>query len=181
MSTKRFVSIERTIPGGFFKEGEHKVIIESASDELARQNKEFTDRTPQVKLTFRNDEGVLSHWYNLKGFVKLDKEENPKASAPAGYEYRQATDDAGNGIGEFYLVQVKTGARVEDKGATTLCQEIFAGVASDAGIKAGTEFDLADLKGKEIGIKVRNRADSRGPEVQYTMKADKVKGEILAD
>lgn len=181
MNTKRFVSVERTIPGGFFAEGEHKVIIESASDELSRQTKEFSDRTPQVKLTFRNDQGVLSHWYNLKGFVKLDREENPKASAPKGYEYRQATDDNGNGIGEFYLTEISSGKRVEDKGASAVAMEIFAGVASDAGIKSGESFDLADLKGKEIGIKVRNRADSRGPEVQYTMKADKVKGEILAD
>lgn len=178
---KRFTSVHRQIPGGFFKEGEHLVVIESATDDLARQTKEFSDRTPQVKLTYRNDSGVLSHWYNLKGFVKLNKEENPKMTAPEGYEYRQSSDEAGNGIGEFYLVNSKTNERLEDKGATAIAMGIFAGVAGDAGIKEGEDFDLEDLIGKSVGIKVRNRIDGRGPEIQYTMAAEKVKVESLVD
>ena len=181
MSNKRFTSVIRQIPGGFFTEGEHLTVIESATDDLARQTKEFSDRTPQVKVTFRNDKGVLSHWYNLKGFVKLNKEENPKMVAPKGQEYVQATDEAGNGVGEFYLIDSKSRARIEDKDATEIAKSIFAGIAGDAGIKAGESFDLEDLKGKSIGIKVRNRIDGRGPEVQYTMLASKVKVELLAD
>jgi hypothetical protein len=176
--SKRFVSTARQIPGGFFTPGQHAVVIESIMDEQSRVVKEWKDRTPQVKVTFRNDSGVLSHWYNLKGFKKLNKEENPKAIAPKGFEYRQASDDAGNGIGEFYLVNTKTGIREEDEAATETAMSIFSGMASDAGIAAGTAFDLEDLKGRQIGIMVRNRAENGKVEIHYTMPAEKV---VVAD
>ena len=175
MSSKRFVSVERQIIGAFFTEGEHKTVIESVMDEESRAVKEWSDRTPQVKVTFRNAIGVLSHWYNLKGFKKLNREDNPKGKAPKEFEYRQASDTEGNGIGEFYLVDVKKNQRVEDEASTKIAMDIFAGIASDAGIASGEAFDLEDLKGKEIGIKVRKRPETGKTEVHYTMPAEKIK------
>lgn len=166
-----FTAKKRHVPGSFFKAGDHLVVIAACSMDQSRQVPEWADRTPEVKIEYRNANGVIFHNYALKGFKKLDKDENPKGIAPAGFEYRQASDKEGNPVGPHYLVDVKSNTRVEDEASTAMAQDIFGGVAADAGIADGEDFTLNDLVGASIGICVRERAENGKPEVRYTMEA----------
>jgi hypothetical protein len=108
--------------------GEHKVTIKSVAETLAKANDSYKDRTPQIEVAYETEKGFLRQWLNLKGYKK---------------------DANGN-----YIVDAKTGNRIEDEENTNDAIAIFARLGLHAGIPEGSEFEPKDLVGMELTIMV---------------------------
>lgn len=131
------------------EDGQHLAIIAGAV-ETESSSPEFKEGTPQIEVDFQLKDGrKIKAWYNLRGYKK---------------------DEDGNYITD------KLGNRIVDEENTDKAQEIFAGVAADAGLSDGEEFSLEDLAGLEVGINVET--NERGNKrVTYTLPAGSVEVE----
>lgn len=127
--------------------GKHLVTIASIAECLSKKSDDYKDQTPQLEVKFETENGFITGWYNLKGFKK-----NEDGS---------------------YAINPKTKNRIEDVENTTTAVGIFERLALHAGIPSGTEFDIAELVGMEIGIKTESN-DQGKMRVQYTMSSDRV-------
>lgn len=174
----KFVSVKKILKGGLFTPGTHATEISEATEITSHENKSWKGVTKQVKVVFRNADGVIAHSYSLQGFKKADLETNPDLKAEKGFAYRQALDKDGNGIGDHYLVNLKTNERVLDEENTATAQRIFGEMACDAGIPEGEDFELSDLVGRQVGVEVHERGT--GVEVAYTMPYERAEKAALA-
>lgn len=128
------------------EDGQHVAMIIGAV-ETESSSPEFKEGTPQIEVDFELKDGrKIKAWYNLRGYKK---------------------DEGGDYITD------KNGSRIVDEENTAKAQEIFSGLAADAGVEEGAEFTLEDLVGLEIGINVET--NERGNKrVTYTLASDKV-------
>lgn len=146
--------------------GKHETTIVAVEDAEASENDEYSDRTPQLKVTFQSNEtkGKFSHWFNLcayKRFADLtDAEKASKKFASVG--------DAG------YAVLVKTKKRVQDPEATEKALNILNGLLFNCGFPAGEAVEAEDLIGKEVGIEI-SMNDRQNARVKSTFMLASVK------
>lgn len=116
--------------------GEYPAKIVSVQ-ETESTGKEYADKTPQIEVRYELDtpdgKRLMPHWYNLRGYKK---------------------DEDGS------FIIGKDGKRKEDKENTQAAEDIFCGLAHDAGIEEGEDFEPKDLLNKEVGVVIR--ANERG-------------------
>ena len=131
----------------------------------------WKDITPQVKVTVKNDNGFISHWFNLRGYKNVN--DCPNGIAPKGHEF--VSSEYGN---EQYLIDSKTKERIvsEDKTETAIAGLMDFTVQT--GIPEGTEFEslkelFAAVADKQLAVMVREGENSN--EVHYFTKASRVK------
>lgn len=169
----RFIAtLNENAGSALLQPGRHLCAIKTAADTLSKPNDMWKDRTPQVEVVFEDTNGkIITGWYNLKGYQKQDDFADGKA--PKGFEFRSS-----EGNDEQYLVDLKTGNRVESLERTEQALKIFTNMANDAGIGAGEGFELSDLTGLPIGVQVR--AKNQSVEIHYTMPAKRVEAEEFA-
>lgn len=161
---EKFISKRRQITGGLLQKGLHLVTITEVSKKNARSIKDaYEDETPQIEVKFKNDKGVINHWFNLKGYMSLADLEEAGQEVPEGYDIRSS----GNGKSENYLVNIATGHRLENPDKTDKAVEIFLNFANDAGIPVDEEFAPADLIGLTVGISVENKAGSESVRIKF--------------
>ena len=170
---KQFKAMLKTIPGGsLLNPGEYIAKIKSVAETLSKPSSFWADRTPQVEVQFETeDEQTITQWFNLCGYE--NQADQPNGVAGKGHEFRSSENGA-----EQYLVESKSGIRIQSDAKTALAEKIFCEMANDAGINAGDSFSLSDLVGKSIGVKVRAKGQS--VEVHYTMPTKRVKAAVEA-
>lgn len=127
--------------------GEHLVKIVSIAHATAKASEKYKDTTPQLEVKYENEHGVITCWYNLKG-------------------YKPAAD------GKGYAIDKKQ-CRIEDPIKTEAAQSIFGRVGLDAGIPEGADFSMEDLIGMEVGIMVHTNETGQ-KRVRYTIPADEL-------
>lgn len=164
---KKFKAVKKVLKGGLLNTGEHLVSIESIIEDASSPSTNWADTTPQIKATMKNDDGVITRWFNMKGYQSL--EDFPTGKAPKGFEFRSSEQGDEN-----YLVNSKTNERVESEEKTALAEKIFCEFACDAGVEEGADFDENDLIEAELGVVVRDNGNG-GVEVHYTKPASQVK------
>jgi hypothetical protein len=156
--------VASTFSGNILPEGDHLVTIESVSHTEASASELWNDRTPQLAVKYKNDDGVFTSWMNKRGYTKFT-ELTPAQQASGQFEPRG--DDG-------YAVNIKTGNRVPNAERTASAMSIIGQLGTNAlGLEDGVKFNGADLVGQEVGIHVK--ANERNKlRVQYTMTAKKV-------
>ena len=165
----KIVAKRKELTGGILGEGKHRVTIKSAEPCLSQENNQWADRTPQLKVVFENNNGVITHWFNLKGY-KNSKDVN--GIAGKGFAFKSFDENS-----EEFLCKIdaKTGkaTRVASDERTEKLSENIANLAFCAGIDELDTDEPADLVGQEVGIDVR--LNERGySEVYFVMEADRV-------
>ncbi len=156
-------SAEKT-QGNLLGEGDHLVTIESAQFVDAPVNENWNDQTPQLAVKYRNSDGVITSWLNMRGYRQFD-ELSAKDKASGKFEPRGDNN---------YAVDVKTGLRVEDPERTKQGLAYINALGIDAlGLKPGTSFKASDLVNEEVGIHVEKNSQNK-LRVMYTMPAAKV-------
>lgn len=165
-----FKSTAKVIKGGFFATGEHKVMISSIIPDVPSKapGMPWTDLHQQLKVTFKNEEGVQSKWYQLAGYKSAV--DFADGVAPEGHEFVSSEAGIARDKPENYLINSETGERVESVEKTAKCMQIIGELANDAGLAEGEEFGIEDLLGREIGIVIKDN------EIAYTKSASRVKG-----
>lgn len=162
----------REFSGKLLSAGEHAVSISEASETVSKTSDNWDDQTPQIEVKFKNEEGSLTHWFQLRGFMQAKDYANGKA--PKGIVFRNSEN--GN---EQYAVDIKTNERLEDEAKTDTCKRIISEFLADCGVAEDTVIDsiakaIKAMSGAEVGIKVRERGDGK-VEYHYAMSVDKVR------
>lgn len=169
----------RVFLGALLSAGEHKVVISEIAETVSKPSDNWKDQTPQIEVKFKGEnDRVLTHWFQLKGYKQA--KDYPNGKAPAGFAFRSSEN--GN---EQYAVNIKTGNRVEDPAKTATCMNILGEFAATCGIAEETEINstselIEALQGAELGIKVRSRADDK-VEYHYSMPVENVKSSSEAE
>src|SRR3990167_7886449 len=131
--------------------GEHRVVISEIAETVSKPSDNWEDQTPQIEVKFKDEKGsVLTHWFQLKGFMQ--QKDYPNGKAPKGIAFRSSEN--GN---ENYAVDSATNERIEDEAKTATCLNIIGEFASDCGIAENTKITstkqlLTLLQGAEVGI-----------------------------
>jgi hypothetical protein len=162
----------REFSGKLLPAGEHAVSISEASETVSKVSDFWDDQTPQIECKFKNEEGTLTHWFQLKGFMQA--KDYPNGKAPKGIVFRNSEN--GN---EQYAVDLKSNERIEDEAKTDTCKRIISEFIADCGVPEGTKIkSVADaikaISGAEVGIRVKERGDGK-VEYHYAMPIDKVR------
>ena len=149
---------------GLLQEGDHVVTIKELSlDQPRNSSDDYSDKTPQLKVQFRNDDGIFTAWYNLLGY-KTFEELSEEEIASGKYEAR-----GDNGV----AVDVETNKRVVSPKKTASARSIVGRLGTNSGIEAGSDFTPAQLQGREVGIHIeRNKQGNL--RVKSSMDADSV-------
>jgi len=167
MST--LIKVVKKVIGGLLPIGDHIVDITECGMELSKEQENWNDRTPQLKVVAKNKAGQITAWMNLRGYKNVDDFEG--GIAPKGYEFRSFDDNSTK-----FLVEKKTGKRVESPERTAQLLENIGNLAFSAGIE-DEEIDLDDLQESLNGatVAVRIRENSRGQhEAYYFMQPEEV-------
>lgn len=133
---------------GLLRDGDHIVRIESVAEALAPINPLFSDRTPQISIRYKSNSGFITQWINVTGYMT---------------EPDYQSDVIFNGItfkehyGVEYAVDVFTNRRIENEEKTKTALHILGRIGHCAGIEKDANFELADLVGLEIGIRILNQ------------------------
>jgi hypothetical protein len=165
----KFTSAKRPFNGDdkIIALGLSAVVISAISETLAKKSDQWNDQTPQLEVTFEDEEGKsLKHWFNLQGYqTKADFEGKV---VPKNIEFRSS--EKGN---EEYAVDTTTGNRLVSESKTAECEAIIGYFVGDTGVDIGEETDANSLMGSAVGIMVRE--NSRGfREMHYSLPADQV-------
>lgn len=124
-------------------EGRHACEIVAVAPTEAAESAEWKDRTPQLKATFRDEQGFqFSAWYNLLGYERyadLNKKDQQSGKFISVGE-------------EGYAVVKATKKRVTSPENTEKAMSILEGLAFNSGIGAGEEITEVDLVGRRVGI-----------------------------
>lgn len=124
-------------------EGRHACEIVAVAPTEAAESVSWKDRTPQLKVTFRDNQGFqFSAWYNLLGYERyadLTKKDQQSGKFESVSE-------------EGYAVVKSTKKRVSSPENTEKAMSILEGLAFNSGIGAGEEITEADLVGRNVGI-----------------------------
>src|SRR3990167_5942510 len=115
------IKIERKQIGGLLPVGDHKVTITEASIDMSKEQPNWSDKTPQLKVVCKNEQGQITGWLNLKGY-KNSSDSNE--IAPKGFEFRSY--DANS---EKFLVDKRTSKRVESPERTAKLLENVGNLA----------------------------------------------------
>ena len=166
--------------GGLLPVGQHKVeIIEAAFiTSNAVVKRPWDDVTPQLKLVYKNENGVITSWMNCKGYKNIN--DFVGGVAPKNHELRSFDEDS-----EKFLVDKKTNKRVESPERTEEMLQNVDRVAISAGVvEEGEDYDFNDLPnmlvGEMVGIKVIE--NKRGKvEVSFAMPVEAVKATAVAE
>lgn len=181
---KKLVSVKKILKGGLLQAGQHATEISEVSLVESEPSTQWADRTAQLKVAFKNAAGSITRWYNTIGYKSIS--DFPTGIAPKGFEFRSS--ESGN---ENYLVNIKTGLRVENDEKSETCATMLGELLEDAGIPAGTDFSdeatgevdfeavAKALYAKPIGLMVKE--DNGKVNVAYTMHVEKVKTAIIAE
>ena len=156
--------------GGLLPAGDHKVEITEAGIDFSKEQPNWTDRTPQLKVVAKNAKGQITAWMNLRGYKNSSDFEG--GLAPKGHEFRSFDEGS-----EKFLVNSKTGKRVESTERTAKLLENVGNLAFAAGITQ-SDIEIEDLVSQltESSVAVRVRENSRGQlEAYYFMPATDVK------
>lgn len=154
---------------GLLSVGYHDVQIDNVEITNSNASDEHDDVTLQVAVTFRNDNGIITGWYNTKGFKKYDElTAAEKASGnfdttSTGYAIKLTKNKAGKVIKR---------ERIEDAERTEKCLDILGKLATNAGFAVGEDVEVEELKGKEVGIKIEMN-NSGQPRVIYSFQHGK--------
>jgi hypothetical protein len=164
----KFIAKAKLFAGKLLDAGMHLVTVSAIVEDKPSHASDmpWKDVTPQVKVTVKNAEGFISHWFNLKGYKNAS--DYPDGIAPKGHEF--ASSEFGE---EQYLINSTTKQRVENLERTEKALEGLLDFAVQCGIPAGTAFELKDLEGKSLAVKVR--AGDSSNEVHFFTNASRVK------
>lgn len=132
--------------GGLLQAGTHEVIVSKILATEAKGSNDYTDRTPQLAVTFKKGNDQQTSWYNLKGF-KVDSN------------------------GDFILDE--SGARIEDPEKTAGCMTILGKLAYACGCNEGEDIDTDMLVGKTVKIVVAQEG-IKTPYVKYVQRPTSV-------
>ena len=166
----KFIVKIREFAGKLLGKGEHIVIVDTVAETVSKPSDNWSDQTPQLEVKFKNDEGTLTHWFQLKGFMQA--KDYPNGKAPKGIVFRSSEN--GN---EQYAVDIKTNERIESEEKTETCMTILGEFAGACGLKEGSSITQKALEGAEVGIGVRLRADDK-VEYHYSKPAADVKTSV---
>ena len=129
----------------------HAVRIDSVAETLTVEKcSPWKDRTPQLSIRYKNKDGYITQWINLVGY--MTKDDYNESAQLAGIVFKAHPYSKIQ-----YAVDIFTGNRVENPAKTAMCMQILCRIGHCAGIKDGTNFEIADLVGLELGISVVNR------------------------
>lgn len=150
--------------GPLLGEGDHAVTIESVARVDAPVSPDWADQTPQLAIKYKNEDGSITQWANLKGFVPFD-ELSAKDKASGNYEPRGKAQ---------YAVDTRTNMRIEDPERSRQGRAYVAALGVDAlGLEKGTSFKPSALVGESVGIHV-SKNEMGKLRVDYTMHVDDV-------
>lgn len=161
------ISVAKKVIGGLLAIGDHIVEISECGLEQSKEQDNWSDRTPQLKVVAKNKTGQITAWMNLRGYKNAGDFDG--GIAPKGFEFRSFDENS-----EKFLVDKKTGKRVESPERTAKLLENVGNLAYAAGIKE-EEIDLDSLQDELTGatVAVRVRENGRGQrEAYYFMQAE---------
>lgn len=150
--------------------GEHAVTIESMEPTEAAPSADYVDKTPQLKVVFKAEDGrQFTTWFNLKGYRSFDK-----LSAAEQKSGKYINSDGG------FAVDKKTRKRIEDADNTAAAMSILGKLAADCGTPEGEEIELESLVGEQVGIHISLNNRNK-PRVQYTLPVGDVKATVAEE
>lgn len=153
--------------GGLLKAGDHQVTITEAGIELSKEQPNWSDRTPQLKVVVKNVLGQITAWMNLRGYKNASDFEG--GLAPKGHEFRSFDENS-----EKFLVNSKTNKRVESPERTAKLLENVGNLAFAAGIEE-SDIEIEDLvdqlTGSTCSVRVRETAAGRVEAYYFTQSA----------
>ena len=166
---KTIIHVAKKVIGGLLAIGDHIVEISECGMELSKEQDNWNDRTPQLKVVAKNKTGQITAWMNLRGYKNASDFE--AGVAPKGFEFRSYDENS-----EKFLVDKKTGKRVESPERTAKLLENIGNLAYSAGI-TDESIDLdklqEELAGATVGVRVRE--NSRGQrEAYYFMQTEEI-------
>ena len=139
----------RRSPLGLIPVGDHIVTVDSITEAYAKDNNaEWVDRTPQLAIKFKSHLGFITQWVNVVGYMTKDDYTNG-SEAIAGVKFCKHPYS-----GIYYAVDVFTNERVISEPKTITCMHILGRIANCCGVEEGLEFDITDLIGRELAIRV---------------------------
>jgi hypothetical protein len=163
--------------GGLLAIGQHVAEMVEVAFTTAKESTKWVDKTPQVKIVYKNETGQVTAWMNCRGYKNIS--DFPNGIAPKGHEFRSFDEDS-----EKFLVDKKTNMRVESPERTEQLLQNIDRVAISAGVvEEGEDYDFNDLPnllvGESVGIKVIE--NKRGKiEVSFAMPVKDVKSTVAA-
>lgn len=172
--SKTMITAAKKIIGGLLAIGDHIAEIVECGKELSKEQENWNDRTPQLKVVAKNKTGQITAWMNLRGYKNASDFEG--GVAPKGFEFRSYDETS-----EKFLVDKKTGKRVESQERTAKLLENVANLMFAAGIEGTSDLDALpdELQGQSVGVRVRE--NSRGKaEAYYFLRPEEVSSEVEA-
>jgi len=129
--------------------GDHIVRIAEVREEFLPIPKHmaWTDQTPQIAIRFQNDEGSITYWINMKGYMTSD---DVRGIAPKGCSF--ASSQFGK---EQYIINTSIKKRIENPEKSLIGPKMIGDIAGYGGIPSGTEISLSSLINLRIQIHVR--------------------------
>jgi hypothetical protein len=112
-------------------------------DAIGKEN--WDDACPQIAIVFANKDGVFTHRFNCKGFVRFSE-----LSAK-----EQKLHTAGGDEG--YAVNIKSHERVEDNERTDKCFNFLDDMAARTGLPEGSEY--RQMTGRQVTIVIDTNAN----------------------
>ena len=133
---------------GLLCTGNHRVIIEQISECFApeKTGMPWDDRTPQLAIRFKNNEGYVTLWHNTVGYMTRDM----YTSIPDGVVFKQHPFS-----GVWYAVDVQTNARIISPEKSRIAYAMLCRLAYCCGVKEDQKVPIMDLVGRELIIKVQ--------------------------
>ena len=161
------IIVAKKVIGGLLSIGDHICSIVECGLEQSKEQDNWSDRTPQLKVVAKNKTGQITAWFNLRGYKNASDFEN--GIAPKGFEFRSYDENS-----EKFLVDKKTGKRVESPERTAKLLENVGNLAYAAGItEESIDIDALQTELLDATIAVRVRENSRSQrEAYYFMQAE---------
>lgn len=166
------ITIAKKVIGGLLAVGDHICEIVECGLEQSKEQDNWNDRTPQLKVVSKNKTGQITAWLNLRGYKNVSDFEG--GIAPKGFEFRSFDENS-----EKFLVDKKTGKRVESPERTAKLLENVGNLAYAAGI-TDEQIDIDALQTELLSstVAVRVRENARGQrEAYYFMQPEEARVE----
>lgn len=155
--------------------GEHVVTVTEVSEKQSAANPEYADRTPQLQVVFKTEDGKqTTGWYNMLGYKRFSElsEEDQVSGA-----YSASTEQG-------YAIDNKSNERVTSEENTNAALSILGKLGDDCGLATGETISLEQFSktifGCQVGISIaaNNRNQTR---VQFSMRPDQVEAPAVAE
>ena len=166
----------------FLSEGKHIVTIKAVAPALPQGEAAWSDKTPQLKVTFAKLSQMFSNWYNTLGYKKFSEltqkeQQSGKFEAVGEDGYAMLKSNKTRVIDAVFEVNGKrveapTRAKYDELmaaghplvgGRTLDALNIISKLAFDSGVSEGENFTEGDLIGRTVGITIgdNERSNSR--------------------